>query len=787
MSIPSSSSRPATGRSFFEAPIPLALLTFDVAALILEANEPFARMMGQDRSDLLGRSLCDLVPAADTDALVAKLAPLVAGGADLVEDVAQFIRPDASTCWARLFAKRFTGDDARPCLILDLIDIDEEVRAREELRASEERYRLIVHLAREGIWTIDADGFTSFANEQMAAMLGYEPSEMVGRRYLDFIHPDERGEAGDNLDRRRRGIAEQVVRKLQKRDGGAVWALTSTGPIVDDDGQFVGAVAMVSDVTEARHAQMALEASEGRLSALLEHSWDIIAVLDADGTVRSVSSAVSRIFGFAPAGERGLSGVYDLVLDEDMPALAEALRETADGTRGPDTPVRFRARTPQGAVRMFEAVTQNLLDDPTIRGIVVNSRDITDRVRSDEALHEHARQLAELSAASQQQRLEVELQRARRLETIGRLVGGVAHDFNNLLGVITNYAEVLASDPALGAEAERDIDAIRLATERGSLLVRRLLRLGGDESTEPETFDLNALLGELLALAGRALGTVSVRFTPDREACWVCTRRSELEQVVLNLLLNARDASGEGDVVEVATARGWLDRRTAGSDGAAVVLAVSDHGTGMSPEVQALATEPFFTTKSHESGSGLGLTTVLATVERAGGTLHLESKRDVGTTATIVLPAALPPHDLDRPDVPTQVMRASPGERSGAASAGCRVLVVDDDRDMLASTVRALRFAGYSVLAAPSGAAALQLLDAGAAPAVIVSDIRMPGMSGVDLASRVREAYGVPSVLVTGGADAVDAMRSGTPVVAKPFVGNALAEAIDRALMAGAS
>jgi two-component system cell cycle sensor histidine kinase/response regulator CckA len=787
MSSPSSgrhdSSRPATGRSFFEAPIPLALLTFDAAALILVANEPFARLVQRDRGAVVGRRLDELVAPSDVEALRDRLMSLVAGETDALEAVARVARADGTTRWVRLFAKRFIGDDDRPCTILDVIDINDEVDARDELRASEERYRLIVQLAREGIWTIGAGGVTTFANDAMASMLGREPSDLIGREFIEFIHPDERAAARESFQRRFRGISEQFVRMLLHRDGRRVLALINTSPLTDDEGRHVGAVAVVSDVTEAHAAQLALEASERRLSALIAHSWDIIAVLEPDGPIRSVSSAATRLLGWQPdAGP----DIDDLVLPEDMPIMEAAFREVVEGTRGPDTPVRFRVVTTSGDVRVLECVAQNLIDDPDVRGIVFNSRDITDRVRVDDALREQERRVAELSAAAGQQQLELELQRARRLESVGRLAGGVAHDFNNLLGVITNYCKALGANVAADTDEARDVEAIRRAAERGSLLVRRLLRLGGHDAGTPETLDLNAVCDELLTLTARALGAVRVQFACDREPCWVRARRDEMEQVVLNLLLNARDASPSGGVIQVSVGRGRLERLADLSSSSSIVLAVRDHGVGMSPEVQALATEPFFTTKSHESGSGLGLTTVLASVERAGGTLRIESTLGAGTTVTIALPVVAAPAMAKVDAVPeTARPRQTLDDRSTAER--CCVLVVDDDPDMLASTVRALRVEGYEVESAGSADDALALLEAGAEPSVMVTDIRMPDMTGVDLARRVWRGYRLPSVLVTGGGGSADpamaeAVACAAPIVVKPFLGDALVAAIENTL-----
>lgn len=750
-------------RAFMISPLPASVvpLAGPSGARYVAVNDAYCELLGHDRATLIGAEVSDFAHSADWSEVVRTGRRFASPSTDVEEFHARYARADGSVFFAHVLARRFELFGT-PYVVAYIVDVDRDARASDVLRASEARYRLIVHLAREGIWTIDGEGCTTFVNDPMAEMLGYTPTEMVGRPFTEFIATSQRDAAHGALERRRAGEFERTERQLLRRDGSALWVSISTGPMTDDDGRFTGAIALVSDITEERAARRVLEDSELRLRMLVEHSWDQITVLRPGGQWWSPNPDAGVGLGWD--WRRMSRDDASAVLPPDsIGVAARAFQETLAGNRGPDAPVLLRVVTATGEARVLEVVFQNLRHVPGIEGVVINSRDITERVAAQDALREHEREVARLTAAAQQQQLELELQRARRLETVGRFAGGVAHDFNNLLGVILSYAEVIAANVPAESELARDVEKIHDAAERGSLMVRRLLRLGGADHGPGTVFDVVAMLRELLALSAPALREIELCLVAGDEPLLIDAPAEEIERVVLNLLVNARDASPRGATVEVRVA---TTARIGPVPADGVELVVADHGTGMTGEVRRLATEPFFTTKTDQGGSGLGLTTALATVARLGGTLDIDSDVGMGTTVTVVLPRA----EARGAGTETRAETAvDPHDPSAAVGSG-RVLVVDDDPDVLDATARLVCAAGFDVATAASAADALTLLAGAPLPAFLITDVRMPGMSGVELARTVRDRWGIPTVLVTGWAgDESEPADPSLPLLVKPF------------------
>jgi PAS domain S-box-containing protein len=759
--------RGIANRAFVAAPLATCVVPIegDDAGRLIEVNDAFCTFVGRDRSELLGAPSERFIHPDDRARASEVAATIVGGFSELADVPLRYVRRDGAARWGNVFMRTFDDEDRR-VMVAQIVDIDHEYRAHRDLAAREERYRSFAELLQEGIWTTDTDRITTFVNERMATLLGYSPNEIIGHHASEFELEEDHDFFTELFDQRWAGAVERDVIRLPHRDGHVVWFSVSAGPLRDGTGTIVGSIALLVDITEQRAAAIALQESERRLRALVERSWDIITVLRPGGLWWSPNpSAAATSLGW-PFAQLSRKDARAALHPDDYDLVARAYAETLEGVRGPDAPVVLRVLRHGGGERVFECLFQDLRDEPSIGGVLINTRDITERVAAETALREQERRVAELSAAARANALEIELQRARRLESVGRLAGGVAHDFNNLLGVILRCADALSAraDERRGEDAE-DAAAIRDAAERGSLLVRRLLRLGGPNAPASAPFDLNVSLEELLRLAARGLGQVRLEFTPEPEPCVIRAHRDEVEQAVLNLLLNARDASADGARVEVSTATAVL------SDGEpAVLLRVADHGKGMTDDVRALAVEPFFTTKHDASGNGLGLTTVLATVERAGGTLQIESEPGRGTTVTLALPRVAA-------DVVAGVgaMQASDGDR--AAVVAGRVLVVDDDPCVRVATVDMLRDAGFDPVAAASGAEAMSLIRSGLRPLVVVSDVRMPGLSGEDLARWLAHEHSIPTVLMSGWPGGATSAERGV-VLTKPLVRDQLIAAI---------
>jgi two-component system, cell cycle sensor histidine kinase and response regulator CckA len=511
---------------------------------------------------------------------------------------------------------------------------------------------------------------------------------------------------------------------------------------------------MAGLVTKVRHAaeKSALRRSQRQLlqrlaeerqryHRLVDSSPDAVLVIDAaTGAITEANPAAQRLYGFS-AGE--LHGQPFSTL-----ALGEGLHRRRDGSEFPV----------EASSSEFEAGGTRLR--------VVSVRDVSERER----------------AAKKQRELEERLRLSQKMEAIGRLAGGVAHDFNNLLAVLKAHAEFLKEGLVEGDPAHEDVDGILQATGRGAALIRQLLVFSRRKQPDDTTTDLNEAVLDAHKLLARVLGEqVPIELQLARPSCQVRASLDQLSQVLINLALNARDAMPGGGRIVVCTER--LDAEASRSTshgllpaGRYVRLSVSDTGLGMTQEVQQRIFEPFFTTKPEGKGTGLGLATVWAIVEAAGGTVSVESAPGAGTTFHVFLPV---PAKADARDAarPAEVPERGRGET---------VLLVEDEDTLRAVVKRMLTTGGYQVLEASNGAAALRLArTAGTRIDLVVSDIVMPQMSGRELARQLSaERPALPVLFMTGYSEeaAVD-LQAGSPrVIQKPFGGAALLSKVRRLL-----
>jgi signal transduction histidine kinase/CheY-like chemotaxis protein len=417
--------------------------------------------------------------------------------------------------------------------------------------------------------------------------------------------------------------------------------------------------------------------------------------------------------------------------------------------------IELHARRSDGTWRLFEAVARNLLDVPAVHGIVVNSRDITDS-----------------------RRLEEQFFQAQKLESVGRLAGGVAHDFNNLLIGVLGYADFLEEGIREGKPSLEDLAEIRKAGERARDLTRQLLAVARRQVIRPQVIDVNALVRDSEKLLQRVMGedvAIDVRLAEELRP--VKADPGQLQQVILNLAVNARDAMPRGGRFRVETADVEVDGGRAPPEpgvqpGGWVTLTVSDTGHGMSPETQTHLFEPFFTTKPAGQGTGLGLATVYGIVKQSGGHIGFRSQAGTGTTFRVWLPATAEPVPAPRQPPERPGLQARPGTGT--------ILVVEDATAVRDLVVRALRGAGYAVLEASNGRQAIEVAEKAPGPIrLLLTDVVMPEMSGRAVAERLASWHPGLRVLYMSGyaRDAIaqhGVLEPGTEFLAKPFTPAAL-------------
>ncbi len=514
----------------------------------------------------------------------------------------------------------------------------------------------------------------------------------------------------------------------------------------------------VRGALERERMKRQLREREEYFKSLIEQAMDIIAVLDADGAVRYASPSVLPLLGY---GAEELVGqhIFDLVHPDD---IGPALRVFAEGvaTGQGDRLLGLQVRHKDGTYRSLEAIGRYLLDDPVVRGVVINARDVTER-RS----------------------LERQLLQAQKMEAVGRLAGGIAHDFNNVLTAIFGYADLLTEEFPAGSPARQDLEEIRKAATRASALTRQLLAFSRQQVLAPMVLSVNDLVDDVDKMLRRLVGEdVELRLNLARDAGNVRADSGQLQQVIMNLVVNARDAMPTGGKLVIETADAELTEQYAEMHqavipGRYVMLAVSDTGVGMDAQTKARIFEPFFTTKEKGKGTGLGLSTVYGIVKQSGGYVWVYSEPGHGTTFKLYLP---------RVDAPAEPQ--APPRETATLTGTETILLAEDDEILRPLTKGLLTKLGYTVLDAKSAEQALAVAGARQGPIhLLVADVVMPGASGRELARRLAQSRPETRVLYVSGYtdDAIvhhGMLDPGLKFLQKPFTPAALARKVREVL-----
>jgi PAS domain S-box-containing protein len=627
-------------------------------------------------------------------------------------------------------------------IALSFVDITAITTAESARRDSERRAEVIVDNAIDIVTILAPDGIIRFESPSVTDVLGWTPQELVGRQVLDLIHPDDRDVAMRAMTQATPypQPGPPIELRLQHKDGS--WRqLEVHGRNLHEEPSIGGLLINSRDITERKAAQQAVARSEQQLRLVIDNLPALIAYCSPERRLLYVNPAAARWYG------RPTEQVVGRLVSELMPAseYAQIGGQIDRALGGEWVHEERRANFPGRPPRVIEYdYIPDRAADGSVRGFVALAAEVTER----RAMEEHLRQ-------------------AQKMEAVGQLTGGIAHDFNNLLGVIVGNIDLLRTDVA-DPKLQSRLDRVIAAAERGAALTQRLLAFARRQTLQPQVTDIGRLVGEMTALLRRALGE-TIRMEVSREdGLWPCLiDPSQLESAILNLAVNARDAMPQGGRLTIATRNTTVDAADAAaqseaSAGEFIQVAVTDTGTGMTPEVAARAFEPFFTTKDVGQGSGLGLSMVYGFVRQSGGHVRLVSTPDRGTSVLLYLPRA-----QTQPGV---AVRPVPG--AARATAGRKILVVEDNPDMRTFSANALRQLGHIPVAVDGAEPALATLAADPEISVMFADVVIgPGMSGAELATEVRKRWPTIKILLTSGfaEGAGLGAEQNTPFLPKPF------------------
>jgi PAS domain S-box-containing protein len=742
---------------------PTLIVLTDPDGRIILFNRACEALTGYDRNEVLGKGLTELlVPARWRPVVESRFADIYAPE----------VRAPHQNPWVtksgeeRLIEWQCTvlpfSEGGKPLVLGTGVDITDRERAAAALKESEARFRTLAEATASAIFILQGSRFV-YANPAAEAQSGFTAQELRSMDFWEFVHPDFRELARDRWLRRMRG--EEALQRYElksiTKSGEERWADITSALI-----EYQGAPAVLAtafDITERKHAEESLRRSEERYRELFENANDIVYTHDLAGNFTALNKAGEVVTGYTRE-EALRMNVIEVVAPECLEVVTQMLtRKVAEGGT---TSYELTIISKTGQRVALEVSTRLIYEGGQPVGVQGIARDVT------------ARRL-----------LEDQLRQSQKMDAIGRLAGGVAHDFNNLLTAIIGYSQLGLSRLEPGDPLRHEMEEISNAGARAASLTSQLLAFSRKQVLNPRIVDLNAIVTNIDKMLRRLIGEdIEVITILDSGLERIKADAGQIEQVILNLAVNARDAMPKGGRLTIETANRDVDLDFASyhiglEPGRYVMLTVSDTGCGMDAETQGRIFEPFFTTKEPGQGTGLGLATAYGVVNQSGGRILVESEVGRGTTFRVLLPAAL-----------GVAVAEAPTEQSDLLLTGTEtLLLVEDDQFARKLALKVLQEGGYRVLETSSPTEALaKVRDAGQPIDLVVTDVVMPEMSGRAMADRIREIRpSLPILFVSGYTDDAllrhGVLEEGTALLQKPFTPESLARKVRELLDADAA
>ena len=600
-----------------------------------------------------------------------------------------------------------------------------------EVQEREQRYRALIEVCSDLVQSVDAQGRFLFVNQTWRRVLGYSEEDLAAMHVFQIIHPDSLAHcqvAFAQLFEGKPLLGAEV--SFVAKDGRKVTLLGNVVPRIVD-GRVVATKGFFQDVSEQRAAEAALAQGQAFLDQFVDCAPEALVFLGNDGRVQRVNPEFCRLFGYT-SNEAVGQHIDSLVVPERM------CEEAADLCRRAGNAEIVNVETTRRCKDGSEIHVSLLATPVRMQGkqvaVLCIYRDIRER-----------------------KQLEAQLARSQRMEAVGRLAGGVAHDFNNLLTVINGTADLLLASMPEGEAMRADLMEISVAGAKAAALTRQLLTFSRKQLLQPVVVDLNDAVLDVVKMLRRVTGEdVQVMTNADPDLAPVKADPGQLEQVVMNLAIHARDAMPVGGILSLETRNVVVDEvdavRLVLAPGAYVLLTVADTGSGIDPAELDRVFEPFFATKlSHGSGSGLGLSTAYVIVQQSGGAITVESEVGSGSTFRVYLPQSV--------DAGSQGRMARPTVALGGTET---VLVVEDELPIRLLVERVLAGSGYRVLLAANGCDALEVMEVhGGQVNLVFTDVVMPDMNGPQLVRRLEESWPQVEVLFTSGFTDDEVFRRG--------------------------
>jgi PAS domain S-box-containing protein len=715
-------------------------------------NEAFRKTYGYEDHELIGQNIAIVRSPNNPPEVVREILPATLRGGWRGEVLNK--RKDGSEFPIYLSTSIVRDEKQNPILLVGVAtDITERKRVEEEIHQSRQMLQLTLDNIPQRVFSKDRNFRYLGCNKAFANDAGLShPEEIIGKD--DFELPWKETAPLYRADDRQ--VMETDTPKLSyeeprsKPDRSLLWLRTNKVPLHDREGKVIGVLGTYEDITEQKQAEEALRASEERYRQFFQEDLSGVYITTPEGKLLACNPTFLQIFGFASLEEAMGTNMASLYPNpEDREVFLQLLREHKRLERR-EAEVRRKDGKPiylvENACGVFDE-HGNLIE---IKGYLFDD--------------------------TSRKKLEEQFRQSQKMEAVGRLAGGIAHDFNNLLTCINGYAELLTLRLKERDPSRKFVEEIRRAGNRAAKLTRQLLAFSRRQVLQPEVLDLNAVVQDMEQMVRRLIGEdIDLRIVPCPDLGRVKADPSQIEQVIMNLVVNARDAMPRGGHLTIKTANVDLDdnyvlEHTGAKPGQHVMLSLADNGCGMSMEVRSHLFEPFYTTKELGRGTGLGLSTVYGIVKQSEGYITVDSQEGIGTIFTLYLPRV--------EGLPENVIRkfALPKEANGSET----ILLVEDDEAVSELAQRVLSVRGYRVICARDGPSALRICSEHVAKIdLLITDVVMPVMGGRELARRILAIFPNIKVLFVSGysEDAIlhqGLLEPGTAFLQKPFSADSL-------------
>jgi PAS domain S-box-containing protein len=717
--------------------------------------------------ELIGRHFTEFIHPDDLERVMSVYSRVLEGAYD-PQDF-RVLRSDGSYRTIRSSSHVIRRGDSILGIAGVMVDMTDRMDIEEALRERERDLEEAQHLGRIGSWKADlATGRYTWSREYYR-IIGLEPGELEADHdaYYRMIPVED---VPAHLEHVRllfsEGTPYAAEHRLVLRNGETRWVFSRAAPVRDKGGAIVSFQGTITDITDRKLAEVSVKKNEERFREIFTYANDIIFTTDLEGTFTSMNPVIEKILGYR--GEELIGRNMAAVATEESVRTAREMivRKVGGGTGNTTYQARVRAR--DGNLHVLEISSTLRMRDGKPFEIFAIAREITDRIKAEE----------------EREALEGQLRQAQKMESVGRLAGGVAHDFNNLLTGITGNVSMAISDLDPKSPVLPYLDDAKKGAESAAGLTRQLLAFSRKQIIEPRVINLNSLIENMYKMLGRLIGEdVRLEFRPGGDLWRVKTDPGQAEQVIINLAVNSRDAMPEGGRITISTRNAVLDEAYCQSHpqaapGDFAALEISDTGTGMSGEVMSHLFEPFFTTKRKGKGTGLGLATVYGAVKQNRGHVEVASETGKGTVVTVYLPRTLEETAEERPA--RDAVQISTG--------GETILLVEDEPGVRQMAARVLARLGYRVLQSQDGESAIAAAASHEGEIrLLLTDVVMPGMNGRDLATRLKAARPGMRVLFTSGytEDVIvdhGVLEKGISFLAKPYEPRTLASKVREVL-----